>query len=118
MRTSTRMGSVDAAQPKRVTLQDLDPATELYTEGEDQGEKKAATADITGSTEARFKSVEEQLTRMGDLVSQSNKRRISELSAPAEPKAVLIDPNAKVGIIRALKRKVYRVPRETDLRRR
>ncbi len=111
-------GSVDAAQPKRVTLQDLNPATELYADGEGggQGEKKAATADITGSTEARFKSVEEQLTRMGDLVSQSNKRRISELSAPAEPKAGFIDPNAKVGIIRALKRQVYRVPRETDLR--
>ena len=50
-------------------------------------------------------------------MAQSNKRRISVLSDPQKPKAELIDPNARVGIIRALKKQEYRVPRDVDLER-
>lgn len=109
-------GSVDAAQPKRVTLNDLNPTIDLYTEGED-GAAGTKTAGATGSKEAdaKFKSVEEQLKRQGDLVAVSNKRRIGKLSDPSKPKAALIDPNAKIGIIRGIKKEVYRVPRSADL---
>lgn len=108
-------GSVDAAQPKRVTMSDLNPSTDLYTEGED-GTAGGVAAD-SKAADARFKSVEEQLKRQGDLVAVSNKRRIGKLSDPSKPKAALVDPNAKIGVIRALKTEVYRVPRDADLKR-
>ena len=110
-------GSVDAAQPRRVTLADLNPTTELYTEGEggQAGDKVTATSSGNAAVEARFKSVEEQLARMDQMVAQSNKRRIGKLEDPNKPKAELIDPNAKVGIIRGMKRQEYRVKREKDL---
>ena len=108
-------GSVDAAQPRRVTLQDLDPASELYAEGE-EGEGGPVAPPMNKEVDARFQSVEEQLKRMGDLVANTKKRRIGELSDPQKPTAAIIDPNAKIGIIRGVKKEIYRVPRAADLK--
>ena len=110
-------GSVDAAQPRRISIHDLDPANELYMEDENGGsaDGKKAKA-IPEAVDARFKSVEEQLQRMNDLVAESSKRRIGSLGDPSKPKGSVVDPNAKIGIIRGLKEQIYQVPRDDDVR--
>ncbi len=101
-------GSVDAAQPRRVTLGDLNPAAEIYAEDTEGGDGVKLPAVI----DERFKAVENQIKTVSDLILQANKRKIGsdgELNRPTKP---LIDPNARVGIIRGIEREEYSVPRD------
>jgi pilus assembly protein CpaB len=109
-------GSVDAAQPRRASLNDLNPANELYSEDEQGAADGKQPAIRDKAVEAKFKSVEEQLQRMNELMAKANKRQIDSLGDPSKPRIAPVDPNAKVGIIRGMKQEIYRVPRDENLR--
>jgi pilus assembly protein CpaB len=100
-------GSVDAAQPRRVTLGDLNPAAEIYSEDDGQGGAKMPT-----EIDQRFKAVENQIKSVSDLILQANKRKIGDDGDLAKPVLPIVDPNARVGIIRGTTREEYSVPRD------
>ena len=102
-------GSVDAAQPRRVTLGDLNPASEIYSE--DGGSSEGAST-ISTEVDERFKAVENQIKSVSDLILQANKRKISSEDALNRPTIQIADPNARVGIIRGIKREEYSVPKD------
>lgn len=101
-------GSIDAAQPRRVTLGDLNPAAEIYAEEGGSGTGTKIPTEI----DERFKAVENQIKSVSDLILQANKRKIGNDDGLDKPTIPIVDPNARVGIIRGIQREEYSVPRD------
>lgn len=88
-----KAGYTTAALPRRVTLGDLGPGTKYGDDGKPLSDKPEAKAEAPGPV----------LGATGGAPAAAK--------TPTAAKPGLIDPNAKVGVIRGLKREEYRVPK-------
>jgi pilus assembly protein CpaB len=98
-------GSVKAAAPRRVTMSDLGPAYEIYADAKDEESAEETAVDLLAkNVESGFRAMETRISQMGEEFT----RKIQ----PLDTEAMAFDPNARVGVIRGMKREEYRVPKQ------
>jgi len=96
-------GSVEAAAPRRITMKDLGPAFEIYSEAQDgEGEEETAVDLLARNMEETFQAIETRISQMGQEFRGTR---------PIDTDAMPFDPNASVGIIRGMARQEYDVPK-------
>ena len=97
-------GSVDSAQPRRVTIGDLGPAYEIYADAKDEKtEAEAAVELLAKNVESSFKAMETRISQLGEQFNPKTR--------PLDTGAFKFDPNARVGVMRGMDRQEYRVPK-------
>jgi hypothetical protein len=95
-------GSVEAAQPRRITLSDLGPAFEIYADAKDGEGEQTAVDLLARNMEETFQAIETRITQMGQAFTGTQ---------PLDTGAMPFDPNARVGVIRGMNRQEYDVPK-------
>ncbi len=99
-------GSVDAAAPRRITLSDLGPAFEIYADAKEEDSEPTEVELLAKSVESGFRTVEAKISQMGERFTRSIE--------PLKTDAIPFDPNARVGVIRGMKREEYSVPKQNE----
>jgi pilus assembly protein CpaB len=95
-------GSVEAAAPRRITMSDLGPAFEIYSDAQD-GEAGLTAVDLLAKNmEETFQAIETRINQMGQEFRGTQ---------PIDTEAMAFDPNARVGVIRGMSRSEYDVPK-------
>jgi pilus assembly protein CpaB len=95
-------GSVEAAAPRRITMSDLGPAFEIYSEAQDGEGEQTAVDLLAKNMEETFQAIETRINQMGQEFRGTQ---------PIDTGAMPFDPNARVGVIRGMSRSEYDVPK-------